>query len=270
MGITIFDVDKIVDYLKPFRENLDSVYSWDTPSDKNLMKAIESGVLNDEQSNFLSLQENTFLRNVELKKILREVLSKTTSVDIKKDIYRWIVKEWGGIDVKNIDKLYTTINKYLDVNKKVNSEFFNSISSNSKILSFLYPEKYIIYDARVAYTLNWIILKTGAAKVFFPMPSGRNSKLTAIDISTLIRLTRTERYIDNFGIKNMIDNSDKNIFVKKTVAYDIMCNLVKEINNRLWEDEKRNYPFFTEMLLFALADKEVFLDVLESCSLSIR
>lgn len=258
MNDLIFDIDKIVDYLKPFSQELISTYFWDTPSDRDMLNAFEDQLFNKEQYETLLSQKNMFTRNVELKKILSVSLSKTESEDIRKKIYKWIVKKWGGIDVKNIDKLYLTISDFLASSEKPNSKLFESISSNSKILSFINPDKYIIYDARVAYTLNWIMLKTDASKVFFPMPLGRNSKLTAIDISTLIRLTKTDRYIDNFGHSKMIDVSDKKIFIKKSEAYTIMCNLVKEINDKLWDDEKRNYPFFTEMLMFALADKDIF------------
>ncbi|MGP9668408.1 hypothetical protein ACT3TV_09865, partial [Psychrobacter sp. AOP31-A1-22] len=43
--------------------------------------------------------------------------------------------------------------------KKLSKKNFETISSLSKVASFLDPEKYFIYDARVAYSLNWLILK---------------------------------------------------------------------------------------------------------------
>ncbi|MBU5440121.1 hypothetical protein KQI42_19185 [Tissierella sp. MSJ-40] len=91
---------------------------------------------------------------------------------------------------------------------------FESIASVSKVLSFMFVEQYIIYDARVAYAMNWIFLKTNSSKVFFTMPESRNSKLNTLDISTLSRLSNVKGHINNIGINKMVSNSDKNIFIK--------------------------------------------------------
>jgi hypothetical protein len=98
----------------------------------------------------------------------------------------------------------------LDSNKLA----FESIASVLKVLSFMFVEQYIIYDARVAYAINWIFLKTNSSKVFFTMPESRNSKLDTLDISILSRLSNIKGHINNIGINKMVSNSDKNIFIK--------------------------------------------------------
>ena len=65
---------------------------------------------------------------------------------------------------------------------------YNRIANISKVASYMYPEKYCIYDSRVAYTLNWIILSQNTGNMFFPIPEGRNSKMIAFDMRGLIRL----------------------------------------------------------------------------------
>lgn len=94
------------------------------------------------------------------------------------------------------------------------------------------------------------------------MPQSRNSKLSAIDISTLIRLSRVDNYTNNLGSKRMISNSDKKVFVEKSKAYTTLCDLILGINENLWQDNRKKYPFYTEMLLFSIADNIIFYDVL--------
>lgn len=265
----LFDLDKIVKYLKPYTYYIDDLYKWSTPSDKDLTDAVEKGILNTEQFTELISEENMFKRNVILKKSIFQIITSTNSSEFKKVIFKWIVNKWGGINVKNPDNLYKSVMNSWEHSLKENKLSFEGIASISKVLSFMLPEKYIIYDARVAYAINWILLKTKASRVFFPMPESRNSKLNAINISTLIRMSNQELYEDNIGTNKMISNCDKHIFIEKTMAYVILCNLISDINMRLWDDDKRRYPFYTEMLIFSLADTEIFSDMLKSCNLIV-
>lgn len=265
-----FDIDKIVAYLKPYTTNINTSYMWDTPANEELLHAKDSGMFNTEQFNVLISEKNMLERNVLLKKILCSILSSTNSSESKKMIFKWIVNKWGGINFKNINKLYDSVIKFLDKNNLNTQKLsFDSIASVTKVLSFVCPEKYIIYDARVAYSVNWILLKTGASKMFFPMPESRNSKLNAVDISTLIRLSNINNYESKVGTKHMISNSDKEVFIDKSMAYTTLCDLIMKVNNRLWDDDRKEYPFYTEMLIFSLADTNIFSDILGSCILNI-
>ena len=70
----------------------------------------------------------------------------------------WIIRDWGGIKTgKNEDTL-----ELIKTSLSQKEFQFKRIASSSKIASFMYPDRYAIYDSRVAYTLNWIILSEDA------------------------------------------------------------------------------------------------------------
>lgn len=264
-----FEIEKIVNYLKPYTSIIDSSYNWDTPSNEQIIEAEKNQIFSINQGNELIAEKNMFERNVLLKKVLFNNLGSTQSIELKKHIFKWIVNIWGGINVRDIDKLYTSVASFLSKHSEKQKIDIDGISSVSKILSFICPHKYIIYDARVAYSVNWILLKANASNKFFPMPESRNSKLAAIDISTLIRLSKLDNYKNNIGNRRIISNSDKEIFINKSMAYITLCELIKKVNNELWENDKKRFPFYTEMLVFSLADNVIFSDILNFCNLKI-
>ena len=98
----------------------------------------------------------------------------------------WIVKDWGGIKTGSVSAIKELVENFLNSEKPQ----YKRIASTSKVGAFMYPEKFLIYDSRVAYSLNWIILSEGAGNYFFPIPSGRNSKMMAFDMDVLIRLKK--------------------------------------------------------------------------------
>jgi hypothetical protein len=106
--------------------------------------------------------ENIFEREIKLKKLISKKLNE---LKLKNDpnfyvLANWIVVKWGGIK-SNLSKN--------DIDTFLNSEKpkFERIASTSKVGSFLYPNSHIIYDSRVAYSLNWILLiKTSRIKFF--------------------------------------------------------------------------------------------------------
>ena len=131
----------------------------------------------------------------------------------------------------------------------------------------MFPEECIIYDSRVAYSLNWILLSQNAGHKFFPIPDGRNSKISAFNMDTLIRLKYVHKYVapDKISLSNKkyISKIDGELYISKERAYQTLNFLIKEIAKRLWvgQKEKCDQLFFTEMLLFSIADREVFLDI---------
>jgi len=146
---------------------------------------------------------------------------------------------------------------------------FNRIASSSKVGAYLYPDKNVIYDSRVAYSLNWIILSENAGQQFFPIPEGRNSKMSAFDLNVLIRLKNITNYqpnnIELLDNRLFINNIDKKIFINKKDAYYELKNLIEIINRKLWKGdiEKEQNLYYTEMLLFSIADREVFMEITE-------
>ena len=60
-----------------------------------------------------------------------------------------------------------------------------------------------------------------------------------------------------------INNADKKLFINKKDAYFELNNLIKIINEKLWsgDNEKEQNLYYTEMLLFSIADREIFMDI---------
>ncbi len=183
----------------------------------------------------------SYEKNIYLKENLKDEL-KTN--DLK--IYYWIVQVWGGIgSFKKNDKNDSKINvfkKQLNDNK-MTKETFATISSLSKIASFLNPNSYAIYDARAIYSLNWLLFNFTDRSVLFPQPKGRNSKLAQYDLETIFRLSKRDiRYIGY------------------SKAYFEYCELLKYLSKIIFEEEN---PYKIEMLLFYIAP-EIIIECIKS------
>lgn len=236
--------DNLIRIINKFANiNLDERFDWDFPPD-----GLPTAVVTDLPKG------NHFIRNIFLKKCLQNHLP-----DKKKEIEYWIIRKWGGIrrfekDNKNdarIDALYRQLPSGL-----LSRDMFGCISSLSKIASFFNPEKYAIYDARATFSLNWLLLKSGTTSGFFPVPAGRNTAITNYDIETVIRLKCGE---------------NNNLFLKPASAYFEYCKLLKELSLRIWNDtERKNMPYYLEMLLFVIAPKEIVTDMQQSINIEIR
>ena len=263
----MFDVDKIVKFLSPFKNDLAKLYSWNPPLNGLVEKEIisEEELLEIEDAvNKFSKKERNFHQEIKLKSILHKKLIENVSNKSTFDkICLWIIKDWGGI---NGAKDASTIEKVRDF---LHSDFskYDRIASTSKVAAFRFPEDKIIYDSRVAYALNWIILSQNTGEKFFPMPEGRNSKMMAFDMNVLIRLKHIEKYkvqsIKELEPKLYINSIDKSVYLSKKEAYGELNNLIKQVNNALWkgDTEKEDKLFYTEMLLFSIADTEIFKDI---------
>ncbi len=258
---TKFDIDKIVNYLNKYKSDLPNLYKWNAKIDR----LVELETLTQKQVEEINKIKRPYEKELQLKKIVGQKLNETlkTNKILFDKLCLWVIKDWGGILTANDNDTIKLIDNFL---KQDNPEF-NRIASSSKVGAYLFPEKNIIYDSRVAYSLNWIILSENAGQQYFPIPEGRNSKMSAFDLNVLIRLKNISIYqpsditlLDN---RLFIKNLDKQLFIDKKIAYFELNKLVKQINQKLWQgdNEKERNLFFTEMLLFSIADKEVFVDI---------
>lgn len=118
---------------------------------------------------YLELLGSNFEKNIQLKSIFRSLWDKHDHLELAK----WIVSDWGGIKgnkIATLQKFVTEIdNNHLELS-------ITGVASYSKMLSFIYPEQYAIYDARVAASLNIIQMLSGSASpsLWCDLP-GRNS-----------------------------------------------------------------------------------------------
>lgn len=264
-----FDVDKIVNYLRPFKDRLPELYVWATPTEKELEAGLSLNLFNKTEFNTLMKSETYFERNALMKSFINSKLTKTKDKDLLTTYYMWIIKDWGGIRGIKSDGLYERIETTIISYNKDYCVSFEKISSTTKAMNFISPEHFIIYDSRVAFALNWIMLKTNASSKYFAIPQGRNSKLGAFDMLTLIRLKNIklykESYSNNKDDKRFIYNNDKTLFIDEKHCYHLMNELFKEISQKLWHGtDMEMYPYYTEMLLFAIADTYIFEDILNS------
>ena len=235
--------DNLISIIKEFSAiNLDDRFVWDFPH-----YGLPADVVMDLP------KKNVFQKNIILKKRLQDHLP-----DKKKELEYWIIQAWGGIrrfekNDKNdarIDALYGQL-----AVRTLSGDFFGCISSLSKVASFFNPKKYAIYDARATFSLNWLLLKSGATSGFFPVPSGRNTAITNYDIETIIRLKCGE---------------GNNLFLKPTLAYFEYCKLLKELSVRIWNDaERQSMPYYLEMLMFVIGPKEIVSDMKKSINIEI-
>jgi len=255
-----FDIDKITKYLDRYKDDLPTLYNWNVKIDR----LVELDTLTENQVKEINALTH-YEKELQLKKIVGKRLNDTlkSNADLFDKLCLWVIKDWGGITTASDHGTLGLIKDFLNQVKPS----FNRIASSSKVGSYMFPDRNVIYDSRVAYSLNWIILSENAGQQYFPIPEGRNSKMAAFDLNVLIRLKNISTYhttdIKHLDHKFFINNSDKKIFINKKDAYSELNNLVKQINKNLWngdKDKEQNLSF-TEMLLFSIADREIFLDI---------
>ncbi len=265
--------EKIAEYLKQFKNDLPSIYPWNPKLDNLFSK----GILSKKEIEQLTGVKNesnsvNYSREILLKEIIHSHLTtfeKNGDNDKFEILANWIIQDWGGINSKNDN---TKLIK--DIRKEPGEMYFDRIASSSKVGAFMFPKDLIIYDSRVAYTLNWILLSSGEEKDFFPIPEGRNSKMMAFDMNVLIRLKLREKYKptdeNTIESKLMISKFDKEVYYKKNKAYQILNNLIKDVHLLLWGNDHPKELYYTEMLLFSIADNQVYSDIINKVEFNIK
>jgi len=264
-----FDIIKIAHYLGRYKDQLDELYDWSF----DFQRLVEFDIISETDLHRLqSSGLSHFQKTEELKHVLCRALT-DCEIGSQKfvDIALWIIHDWGRISrASNHINTMRCVTDFLLAEKPS----FDRIASSSKVGAFMDPTERIIYDSRVAYTMNWIILSENAGDRFFPMPEGRNRKMNAFDVNVLIHLKFMDIYrpdnTDTWMSKYYISNKDKGIYIPKTDAYTELNTLVGKVNEVLWNDARKMEPFYTEMLLFALADKGVFREITKRVRIEIE
>jgi hypothetical protein len=257
---TQFDIDKFVKHLDKYKSDLPTLYNWNA----KIERLVELETLTESQVKEIN-SSSPYEKELQLKKIVGRKLNETlkTNKTLFDKLCLWVIKDWGGILTAKDNDTINLIADFLEQDKPD----FNRIASSSKVGAYLFPDRNIIYDSRVAYSINWIILSENAGQQYFPIPEGRNSKMSAFDLNVLIRLKNISVYqtpdITHLDHRLFIANSDRKLFINKKDAYSELNNLVKKINQKLWQGdkEKEQNLYYTEMLLFSIADREIFMEI---------
>jgi hypothetical protein len=270
LELDMIEPQLISNYLKRYKDQLEK-YTW--VKQLKLDGLTEIGVLS--KNNSIINEVDSFKRDEYLKLNLERSLKNRYRKNFN-ELCNWIIKDWGGINSGYNEKAQELVEKFFTNEKK--SIGFDRIASVSKVLSFMHPKEYVIYDSRVVTSLNWIILMCEPLEnkvKYFPVPEGRNAKIAAFNIETIIRLKNKSvfwnRIDEDIKNKNFISNRDEILFIDKKDAYQVFINLIKDINVILWEDSVRKvYPFYTEMLLFSLSDDIIFKEIVNQTHVEIR
>lgn len=241
-------MQSIINKIKLYDEqiNLEERFKYDFKIDASVLGADIIEKINDANSIF---RKNTILKDFLRYQYKKEI--NNTELDF------WIINSWGGIHrFKNTERNIRKLSNFKKELKstKISKENFGTISSLSKVASFLDPEKYFIYDARVAYSLNWLILKyeneNTISQKYFPMPKSRNKSLLNFDMQTILNIAHA---------KEMSDYSD--LYLDPKEAYHTYCNFISKVAEKIYSDTKPAY--LIEMLLFIIADQEILSEVQE-------
>ena len=114
---------------------------------------ISSTLFSDQEKLELKNEPNVFKQNVNLKELIKKKANGCYNLT---DLNFWIIKDWGKLNFKRNDKNIKKIETYSKqlLSKKLTKTNFETISSLSKISSFVDPDNYVIYDSRVIYSIN--------------------------------------------------------------------------------------------------------------------
>jgi len=182
---------------------------------------------------------NNYEKNVELKLLLSNEIQNS-----KLDLYdtaKWIISSWG-----RIPKLSKSTHNYIQsvVDQKYPKKL-DGVASYSKLFAMFYPEKFAIYDARVAVSLNIIqLLSEEDDALFFPYLSGRN-KVTGYQ-----KTNQGFSRMPEFSRKQISETSKK---LWHTISRESVYPLYNQILNSVCSTKKLNV-YDVEMLLFSKAE----------------
>lgn len=203
-------------------------------------------ILSEEDFTLIEKQDSSYEKNLQLKEILQRYFSAEKGGDNaqNKKLVDWIINDWGGIhSLKDFGKINIDIKNFYDKNQsgkdKINDlKLSDSISSQSKVLSFLSPDEYVICDSRNIFALNWVLffaqLDYDKIHLFKPL-SGRNQIMPKYNLETLANLVFEKEIEYTF------------------TTYSDFCWLIKDLTKKL--GFKKIYE--TEMMLFSISvDKE--------------
>jgi len=242
--------DIVADYLRNYKGMLPDLYNW----------ALDEKILLDRFGIDVSKSSSTLDKNVLLKKELTRIVQDNGTKENKIKIANYIIKDWGGIRRFGRGEEIVTSFEEVEFTETMPGHhyYFKGISSWSKYLGIIAPRWACIYDARVAYSLNVINYISGSRHPIFPGPSGRNSKITLLDIETLLIAAKIQE-LDTYSPREI----KRKQYINEDEVYRTYINLIHELHGELWEPTD---PIqYTEMLLFAIADNYVYKDLLKFC-----
>lgn len=114
--------------------------------------------------------------NVKLRKLFAEYFS-ANEMDLP--VAKWIVQAWGGINGNHEQRLSEYLKRYFSTNSEMEYPQ-QGIATYSKLLAFRHPDKFAIFDARVAASINAILIMTDGDRKpdrIFPLLPTQNGQV---------------------------------------------------------------------------------------------
>ena len=243
----------LIQKLRQYHRNSSLEDRWE-----NYKFPIDCKILKRADLKCLETSQNSFSKSI----LLKELISRRSKGSLTNtNLNFWLIKNWGGIKTfqrneKNERKILAFENQLK--NGRLTKDSFSTISSLSKISSFVDPANYVIYDSRVIYSINWLLLTTQTSGIkFFPMPTGRNKFIRNYDLKTIINLTHMNQCVLGGAL-----------FYEEEEAYHEFCSIAKTLSEKVFK--KNDKPYLLEMLLFDSFKKEVKTEFLAMTKVKIN
>ena len=213
--------ETITVYAKEFIDSENDWYSWREINEDKLPNGIELPL------------GNQYNKNLVLKQELNNKWKNSETHEEKLELIKYYIATWGGIHTNSKESM----NEYAILSaRELIKKGKKGIASWSKAIVIHDPNKYAIFDARVAISLNCIQkLYNIENKVLFPVLSSRN-KIVARGNKLITETAKTENWKK----------------VNEEIFYDQYIEILEKVANEF------NINVSTvEMLLFAKAEKLV-------------
>ena len=188
-----------------------------------------------------------YLPNLALKLYLKQQWEEMPP-DNRLHIAKIIVSDWGGVRANHPDTLKRYINALSEHEPPTSLQ---GVASYSKIFSIVYPDRFAIYDARVAACLNAVQINSGLQRgLAFNYVPGRNSIVGTV--LSKEGFTQEARFSTNRLVKSgWIPLKRDHTYTK---YLEILCLCLTELRN--FRKSSKYDLVALEMALFANAESE--------------
>lgn len=213
--------ETITAYAKEFINSENDWYSWREINEEKLPNGVELPI------------GNQYLKNLVLKQELNNRWKNSGNSKEKFELIKYYIATWGGIHTNSQESM----NEYSNLSaRELIKKGKKGIASWSKAIVIHDPNKYAIFDARVAISLNCIQkLYNIENKVLFPVLSSRNKVVARGN-----KLIKESAKLENWKKAN------EETFYNQYL--EILENVADEFNTNVST---------VEMLLFAKAEELV-------------
>ena len=258
--------DRVASYLEKHIGKIEELYEWGGATNKNLKtcKAING-------FDFDTLPSD-FEKTIKLRELFEQHIQNCEDFEDRYETGSIFIRDWGGVRNQNDKDLKATLKKFDEMGDLLSIQEFKGISSWSKYLSIRRPKEAAIYDFRVAYSINAINLLNNETAFMFPMPNSRSSRLGLLCLESLFvqsNMMNAPNFVSraDLDLPKFAATIKKRFCISDKEAYSTYLKLLKQVVKKLEPNLPDVDILKIEMLLFALAPKNILYDVYEKCGM---